>query len=69
MSRQKRFTHVNTVRISVELKEKIREAARVRGVSMAQIMREAIEEKLRVLERDDDTSALLRERLRQSREF
>ena len=69
MGRKKRFTHVITVRISVELKEKIREAARLRGVSMAQVVREAIGEMLAKLEKNDVRAEKLRERLRDSREF
>lgn len=47
LKRKKRFTHIVNLRLPVELKEQIRAFARIRGVSMAQIVREAIDEELR----------------------
>ncbi|MBI3633190.1 MAG: ribbon-helix-helix protein, CopG family [Candidatus Vogelbacteria bacterium] len=69
MAKKKKFTHLLSLQLPVELVEKIREVARWRGVSMAQVVREAIEEMLCVLEKDDESADNLRENLKSSREF
>ena len=68
MARLKRFTKRISVRISMELHLKIKKMAAERGVSMAQICREAIESALADLEKKGKRAALKKDLL-DSREF
>jgi predicted DNA-binding protein len=70
MPRKKRFTKRITIRMSVETHRKIKLIASIRGVSMAQIVRELLELAIANLEKGGEKAMeALRRDLLKSKEF